>query len=87
MQENPALPVRPTHNQAMTTTLQTWHSRDRTLMECVLAGLRALERPGTCRSTDPLRGYAHAHQVMATHAGHGCVRYRIAADYAAGVRP
>lgn len=87
MQKNPALPVRPTHNQAIAATLQIWHSRDRSLLERVLAGLRALERPGACRSTDPLRGYAHAHQVMAAHATHGCTRYRIAAEYAAEVRP
>lgn len=81
------LPRRTPHNQAMVSALHVWHNPNQGLTERVLAGLRALDRPVGCRSTDALRGYAHAHQVMAAHAGHHCPRYRLAADYAVEVRP
>ncbi|MFI5715989.1 hypothetical protein [Nocardia sp. NPDC051750] len=70
----------------MHATLQVWHSQDRGLIQRTLDGLRSLDRPATCRSTDPIRGYAHAHQVMATHATHHCPRYTVAAEYAQQAR-
>ncbi len=87
MKEIHALPQRVPHNQAMATTLQVWHNRNRALMERIAAGLRTLDRPASCRSEDSIRGYAHAHQVMAAHAEHNCPRYRMASDYAAEARP
>ena len=86
MTEIHPLPQRMPHNQAMASTLQVWHTRNRALMERIAAGLRALDWPEACRSENPIRGYAHAHQVMAAHAGHGCPRYRLAADYAVETR-
>ncbi|WP_157120353.1 hypothetical protein [Nocardia fusca] len=52
-------------------------------------GLRTLpaEHPTAhCRSHEPIRGYAHAHQVMDVHAAHRCPRYAAAAEYAAEAR-
>lgn len=87
MKEIHPLPRRVPHNQAMATTLQVWHNRNLALLERIAAGLRALDWPVTCRSEDAIRGYAHAHQVMAAHAKHGCPRYQMASDYTAEARP
>ncbi|MFD4406525.1 hypothetical protein ACFWPH_27555 [Nocardia sp. NPDC058499] len=87
MTETPPLPTRTPGNQAMATTLQIWHNRNRALMERIAAGLRALDYPACCRSEEPLRGYAHAHQVMAAHARHRCPRYDLASRYTEQARP
>lgn len=85
--ETPSLPQRIPHNQAMATTLHVWRTRNRNLFQRTLDGLRQLDRDtAACRSSDPIRGYAHAHQVMAVHAGHHCARYEIAGEYAVQVR-
>ncbi len=75
------LPVRVPRNRAMAATIRLWHTRNRARLEAVAVGLRALDWPAVCRSQDPLRGYAHAHQVMAAHAKHRCPRYRMAGEY------
>jgi hypothetical protein len=75
------LPTRAPNNQAMTTALQVWHNRNRGLMERIAAALRSLDQPDACRSDEPLRGYAHAHQVMDVHARHRCPRYILAVRY------
>lgn len=94
MPEIPPLPVRTSTNRAMAATLKLlqagtpWVTDDPNILRRVADGLRALDSPTPhCRSRDPLRGYAHAHQVMAVHAPHRCPRYEMAAEYAAGVRP
>ena len=87
MTEIHALPQRVPHNQAMASTLHVWHTRNRALMERIAAGPRALDWPEQCRSEDAIRGYAHAHQVMAVHVKHHCPRYTMAADYAVEARP
>ncbi|WP_416565102.1 hypothetical protein [Nocardia testacea] len=77
----PPLPTRPPRNRAMAAALRYWHSsraRDRALLERITQGLRALpdEFPSShCRSTVPIRGQSHAHQLMAIHARHRCGRY------------
>lgn len=80
-QELPKLPTRRTHNQSMAATIRLWHTRNRDLLERVAAGLRHLDYPAACKSTDPIRGRAHAIHVMADHAGHRCPRFRLAAQY------
>ncbi|MGQ4600380.1 hypothetical protein [Nocardia sp. R6R-6] len=79
-QELPKLPTRRTHNQSMAATLRLWHTRNRDLLERV-AGLRHLDSPAGCKSTEPIRGRAHAIHVMADHTKHGCPRFRLAAQY------
>ncbi|MET8799956.1 hypothetical protein ABZV91_26625 [Nocardia sp. NPDC004568] len=87
MTETPPLPTRVPYNRAMAATLQIWHNRDRGLMERIGAGLRALDHPAGCRSEEPMRGYAHAHQVMDVHAYHRCPRYDLAVSYTQQARP
>lgn len=87
MTEMPPLPTRTPNNQAMATTLRIWHNRNRGLLERIAASLRALDHPAGCGSQEPMRGYAHAHQVMGAHAGHHCTRYDLAARYAQQARP
>ncbi len=79
-QDRPKLPRR-THNRSMAATLRLWHTRNRDLLERVAAGLRHLDPPAACRNTEPIRGRAHAINVMADHAKHGCPRFRLAAQY------
>lgn len=87
----PPLPVRRTVPPATVGTL--WNTNCRShlaLLERIAAGLRAL--PGSrqdcrCHADIPIRSYAHAHQVMARHSGHRCVRFEEAARYAEQVRP
>ncbi|WP_459548826.1 hypothetical protein [Nocardia sp. X0981] len=93
-EERPPLPVRGSiHNQAIALARDLWQddhqATDISFLKRVAAGIRAIPDYPTphCRSRDPLRGYAHAHQVMAVHAPHRCPRYEMAAEYAAGVRP
>lgn len=76
----PKLPRR-THNRSMAATLRLWHTRNRDLLERVAAGLRHLDSPASCKSTEPIRGRAHAIHVMADHAKHGCPRFQVAAQY------
>jgi hypothetical protein len=83
----PPLPARVPNNQATATTLQIWHSRNLALLERVATALRALDHPAACRSQEPLRGYAHAHQVMGVHARHRCPRYDLAVRYTQQARP
>lgn len=80
-QDLPKLPIRRTHNRSMAATLRLWHTRNRDLLERVAAGLRHLDSPTGCKSTEPIRGRAHAIHVMADHAKHGCPRFRLAAQY------
>lgn len=80
-QELPELPARRTHSQTMATSIRLWHTRNRDLLERVAAGLRHLDPPPTCKSTDPIRGRAHAIHLMADHAKHRCPRFRLAAQY------
>lgn len=89
MKEIPPLPVRVPRNRSITATLRLWYAPDRSLLERVRAGLRALPDHPTpyCRSREEIRGYAHAHQVMAAHAAHRCPRYEAAAEYALRARP
>ncbi|MEU1527091.1 hypothetical protein ABZ413_33375 [Nocardia rhamnosiphila] len=83
----PTLPTRRPKNRPMAAPLRYWHTsrrRNRALLERITDGLRAL--PDTypahhCRSSEPIRGYSHAHQVMAVHAGHRCGRYTEAVQY------
>jgi hypothetical protein len=52
---------------------KTWVTDDPKVLRQIADGLRNLDQPTThCRSQAPIRGYAHAHQVMATHAEHRC---------------
>lgn len=89
MTETHRLPIRVPKNRAMAATLQTWHTRDRSLLQGTLDGLRALDHPAPCRAdAAPIKSYAHAHQIAAAHAGHrGCPRYIAALAYAQKVRP
>lgn len=87
MTETPPLPTRVPNNQAMATTLHIWHNRNLGLMERIAAGLRSLDDPAFCRPTEPIRGYAHAHQVMDVHALHRCPRYGLAVRYTQQARP
>jgi hypothetical protein len=82
-----SLPIREPHTRERATTPRIWHTRNRGLMVRVLHGLRALDYPAACKSLQPLRGYAHAHQVMAAHARHRCPRYRMAGKYTMRARP
>ncbi|WP_327149744.1 hypothetical protein [Nocardia sp. NBC_01329] len=64
-----------------------WVTADPAVLRRVADGLRALpldHSTAYCRSREPIRGYAHAHQVMDVHAAHRCPRYEAAAEYAAG---
>ncbi|MGW0006195.1 hypothetical protein ACWDT6_20425 [Nocardia grenadensis] len=94
MTEIPALPFRAPRNRAMAATLKllqagkTWVTDDPKVLRQIADGLRNLDQPTThCRSQAPIRGYAHAHQVMATHAEHRCPRFETAAEFAARARP
>lgn len=86
MSEISGLPQRVPHNQSMATTLPLWNTRNRSLLNRVVAGLRALDCPSVCACAEPIRGYAHAHQVMDAHRGHRCSRYDFAAEYAVRAR-
>jgi hypothetical protein len=77
----PKLPARRTHNQSMAATIRLWHTRHLDLLERVAAGLRHLDHPAACKSTDPIRGRAHAIHLMADHTKHDCPRFRLAAQY------
>ncbi|MFI6309521.1 hypothetical protein ACIBEK_05105 [Nocardia fusca] len=79
--ERPKLPTRRTHNQPMAATLRLWHTRNRDVLERVAAGLRHLDHPAACKSTDPIRARAHAIHLMADHTNHDCPRFRLAAQY------
>ena len=87
------LPTRAPHNRAMAATLQQLHAKthfagsDMHLLQQLANGLRRLDTHGPCHYSDPIRGYSHAHHVMAIHAGHRCDRYQVAADYAMEARP
>ncbi|MGV9633223.1 hypothetical protein ACWDO0_03490 [Nocardia rhamnosiphila] len=76
----PKLPRR-VHNQSMAATLRLWHTRNRDLLQRVATGLRHLDYPPACKSTDLVRGRAHAIHLMADHATHRCPRFRLAAQY------
>lgn len=80
-QERPHLPTRRAHHRSMAANLQIWHTRHLGLLERVAAGLRHLDHPAPCRSTDPIRGRAHAIHLMADHAKHDCPRFQLAARY------
>lgn len=93
--ERPALPIRAPHNLAMAATVRLWQAGrnwvtdDPAVLRRLADGLRALPADHStayCRSPEPIRGYAHAHQVMDVHAAHRCPRYEAAAEYAAGAR-
>lgn len=93
--ESPSLPTRAPHNLAMAATLRLWQAGrdwvvdDPVILRRLAEGLRALpvDQPTAhCRSREPIRGYAHAHQVMDVHAAHRCPRYDAAAEYAAEAR-
>ncbi|GGL37714.1 hypothetical protein GCM10011588_60510 [Nocardia jinanensis] len=67
---------------------KTWVTDDPRILRQIADGLRTLDHHAThCRSQAPIRGYAHAHQIMATHAAHHCPRFDAAAEYAAQARP
>lgn len=92
-EETPALPTRAPHNIAMAATVRIWQAGvkwvvdDPAVLRRIADGLRALpaDHPTAyCRSPEPIRGYAHAHQVMDVHAAHRCPRYEAAAEYASG---
>lgn len=80
-QERPQLPTRRAHNRSMAATVRLWHTRNRDLLERVAAGLRHLDHPAACKSTDPIRGRAHAIHLMADNTKHNCPRFRLAAQY------
>ncbi|WP_280508706.1 hypothetical protein [Nocardia flavorosea] len=80
-QERPHFPTRCAHNQSRAATLRLWHTRNRDLLERVAAGLRHLDHPAPCKSTDPVRGRTHAIHLMADHAKHDCPRFQLAARY------
>ena len=80
-QERPRLPTRRTHNQSMAAPLRLRHTRNRELLERVASGLRHFDHPAACKSTDPIRGRAHAIHLMADHTKHNCPRFRLAAQY------
>ena len=90
-EEIPALPARVPHNSAMAATLRLWQAGrnwvndDPEILRRLAHGLRRLSADyptAHCRSEDPIRGYAHAHQVMDIHVSHRCPRYAVAARYA-----
>ncbi|MEU1984799.1 hypothetical protein [Nocardia sp. NPDC019395] len=67
---------------------RTWITDDPRFLRRIADGLRTLDHPTAyCANQDLIRGYAHAHQVLAAHAGHRCPRYRAALDYTAKARP
>ena len=72
-----ALPI----YQSMAAALRLWRTRNRDLLERIAAGLRHLDHPTPCTSTDPLRGRAHAIHLMADHTERDCPRFRLAAQY------
>ncbi|MGW5386927.1 hypothetical protein [Nocardia sp. NPDC003963] len=89
----PPLPVRAPNHRAMAATLKllqagkTWVTDDPGILRLIADGLRAYDDPTPyCRSQEAIRGYAHAHQVMAAHAEHQCARFDVAAEYAARAR-
>ena len=92
----PALPARAPHNLAMAATVGLWQASikwvtdDPVTLRRLAAGLRALPAHNPtayCRNQEPIRGYAHALQVMDVHAAHRCPRYEAAAAYASAARP
>lgn len=94
-QEIPALPVRAPNNLAIAAAVRLWQAGrnwvadDPAVLRRLADGLRALpvDHPTPhCLSREPIRGYAHAHQVMDVHAAHRCPRYAVAAAYAAEAR-
>lgn len=94
-EESPPPPARAPHNLAMAATVRLWQAGrdwvtdDPAVLRRVADGLRALPADRStsyCRSGEPIRGYAHAHQVMDVHAAHRCPRYAAAAEYAAEAR-
>lgn len=94
MTDNPVLPVRAPRNRAMAATLQLLHAGktritdDPRILRRIAEGLRALDHPARyCENEEVIRGYAHAHQVLAAHAAHRCPRYRAALEYTAKARP
>ncbi|MEU4836849.1 hypothetical protein [Nocardia testacea] len=93
--ELPPLPNRQPAGPAMVATLnhwqagKSWVTDDPAILRRLAEELRGLpdDRPtNDCRSCDPVRGRAHAHQLMAAHAGHDCPRYTTAAQYTTGIR-
>lgn len=93
--KTPVLPVRAPHNLAMAAAVRVWQAGrkwvtdDPVILRQLADGLRSLPTgypTAHCRSGDPIRGYAHAHQVMDVHAAHRCQRYEAAAAYASEVR-
>lgn len=67
---------------------KTWITDDPGILRRIAEGLRTLDRPTPyCENGDSIRGYAHAHQVLAAHAAHRCPRYEAALEYTAQVRP
>lgn len=67
---------------------KTWVTDDPRILRQIADGLRTLDHPTPhCGNESPIGGYAHAHQVMAVHAGHRCPRYEAALEYAAKARP
>ncbi|WP_328396207.1 hypothetical protein [Nocardia sp. NBC_00416] len=90
------MPTREPSNRAMAAALRLWHAEiswvtdDPATLRQLADGLRTLSDAcpaDDCRSRDPVRGYAHARQLMAAHADHGCPRYSTAAEYTTGTRP
>ncbi|GGL30783.1 hypothetical protein [Nocardia jinanensis] len=68
---------------------KNWVTDDPAVLRRLADRLRALPAEHStvhCRSREPIRGYAHAHQVMDVHAAHRCPRYAAAAEYAAEAR-
>ncbi|MBF6351955.1 hypothetical protein IU448_23485 [Nocardia flavorosea] len=93
--ELPFLPIRQPSDPAMAGTLRLWHAReawvtdDPAILRRLADGLRHLSdehRADDCRSQEPIRSYSHAHQLMAAHADHTCIRYTTAAAYTTGKR-
>lgn len=72
MSELSTAPLRSATNRAMAATLRIWQAGDRARVDW----------PAACWTDDALRGFAHAHQVMAVHIAHRCPRFQMAADYA-----
>ncbi|WP_280400219.1 hypothetical protein [Nocardia carnea] len=67
---------------------KAWITDDPRILRRIAEGLRTLDHPAPyCEYTDLIRGYAHAHQVMAAHAAHRCPRYEAALEYTERARP
>ncbi|MGW1742058.1 hypothetical protein ACWCPQ_25010 [Nocardia sp. NPDC001965] len=87
----PPLPTRPPKRWVEAAPLRYWHTSrrsNRALLERIAYRLRASSNTYPahhCRSTAPIRGYVHAHQVMAVHVGHRCGRYTEAARFIGAV--